>query len=112
MRESDESSLDGLLKGAFPLDPDRPVDGGFSVSVVRRIRRRQKLRGILLGTAAVVGVLVALVPAWDLIAAAGLNAESLVARWSAGSVPAVYDQAASAAALALLALLITRILET
>ena len=111
MSEPAESRMDGVLAGSFSRDLDHPVDDGFSASVVRRIRRRQWVRRTLLGTAAVVGGLVALAPAWGLVAAAGLDLEMLVAQWSAVRVPSISGQAASAGALAIMALMFARFLE-
>jgi hypothetical protein len=103
--------LDELLARALSSDPDLPADNGFSAAVVGRILRRQRFRRGLLGGAALAGTLIALAPAWDLIAAAGLGVATLVAQSSAVNIPQAYGQAAPAAALALLALLFARVLE-
>lgn len=106
-----EYKVDELLARAFSSDADLPADNGFSAAVAGRIRRRQRFRRALLGIAVLTGTLIALAPAWDLIAAAGTGVATLVAQWSAISIPPAYGQAAPAGALALLALLFARVLE-
>ena len=109
MSDRPRDSVDQFLAQSF--SSASLADGGFSEAVLRRIRRRQRVRRILVGSAAVVGSLVALVPAWDLIAAAGLDLGSVVTQWSAvGAVPA-YVQAAPAGIVAMMTLLLARALE-
>ena len=74
----EERHLSELLR---PLNPAL-ADEGFSRIVLRRIRRRRWLRGTVLGTAAVVGGVLAFGPACELSV---LLSEGLVAagtRWN------------------------------
>lgn len=111
MSEDRDDALDRLLAREFSRAFEPRADDGFTEAVVRRLRRRESLRGLTLGLAAAAGLGIAFVPLLDMAGALADFLPLIADDWRAEEMPGQYRYLAIAVLLGLASPLLIRFLE-
>ncbi|MGB5622180.1 MAG: hypothetical protein WBN65_06785 [Gammaproteobacteria bacterium] len=111
MHEARHQNDEDRLRGLFARNLDAPPDDGFTEAVMRRIQRRLRTRKTVLTIATVGGGLLALGPAYDLSLAFSNAITQATAGWSGTDWLPQYRILAMAALTAILAPVVTAIVD-
>jgi len=111
MHDARDKHEDERLRELFTHGLDAPADDGFTDAVMSRIQRRLRIRKTVLTIATVSGGLLALGPAYDLSLAFSNTIAEATAGWGEADWLPQYRVLAMAALTAILAPVVTAILD-
>ena len=84
MDDKPDPRLDEQLRVLLSRTVEWPRDEGFSQAVMTRINRRARIRRTVLATAMAGGGVIAVAPAYELVAALGAGLAEVTTRWGQG----------------------------